>query len=153
MKVRVSVDVFSGRPNPVVVLRDAEARELLDRLRPAGRRGGPQSTLPPPPHESTLGYRGLVVEQEDETVRGLPRSFRVLHGELVDAGVRGGARLADEGFEEYFAGPDGPLRAVARPRAASARGGRDCPLARRAGRRAAAQEAPKPPAATASARR
>jgi hypothetical protein len=37
MGLRISVDVFSGRPNPTVELDDREAAQLLERLAPVRR--------------------------------------------------------------------------------------------------------------------
>jgi hypothetical protein len=47
MAVRIEIDIFSGRPNPVIELKGKEAREALERLQPVrrlerGERGLPQ---------------------------------------------------------------------------------------------------------------
>jgi hypothetical protein len=76
-KLRVEIDIFSGRPNPVIELTEKESREALaqmSRLRPL-EKGEP--ALPPGP---TLGYRGLIVEQIGRPAAALPRAFRLADG-------------------------------------------------------------------------
>lgn len=58
--LRVTVDIFSGRPNPILTLSGKSARSALALLKASGRRE--LKALPP----STLGYRGLIVEQPDK---------------------------------------------------------------------------------------
>ncbi len=106
MKLRITIDVFSGRPNPVVTLEGPEAEQALKRLRPA-RKLKPGELRPLP--ESTLGYRGLVVEL-DEAFRGLPRTFRLANGDLI--GPRLQHRPVDEAFEDFVCGSTGPLRRI-----------------------------------------
>jgi hypothetical protein len=106
MALRITVDVFSGRPNPVVVLEGTEAEEALERLRPA-RKLDPEAPGHPP--EFILGYRGLVVEQTDkQRVRGLPRLFRVANGDLF--GPRLAARAADPDFETSLLAARGAIQ-------------------------------------------
>lgn len=105
MALQITIDVFSGRPNPVVVLDGREADEALARLQPARRlRAGE----PGPPPASMLGYRGLVVEQIDGLAGRLPRMFRVANGDLF--GPRLAHRATDESFEEFICGSTGPIR-------------------------------------------
>lgn len=81
-KLRIEIDIFSGRPNPVIELTGKESRDVLAqmaRLRPL-EKGEP--TLPPGP---TLGYRGLIVEQMGRPAARLPRAFRFADG-TVGAG-------------------------------------------------------------------
>jgi len=106
VKLRITIDVFSGRPNPVVTLEGPEAEQALKRLRPA-RKLKPGELRPLP--ESTLGYRGLVVEL-DEAFRGLPRTFRLANGDLI--GPRLQHRPVDEAFEDFVCGSTGPLRRI-----------------------------------------
>ena len=74
--LRVTIDIFSGRPNPSFELEGAEASEAIRRLKPAARLRKQDAGLPPEP---TLGYRGLVVEQIEEPDRSLPRTLRIAH--------------------------------------------------------------------------
>ena len=96
MEFRITVDIFSGRKNPVIEVKGKEATRLYERLRPA-RSLSARELLPLP--ESTLGYRGLIIESTG--ARGLPKSFRFAHGDLV--GPRLSHRAADEEFEQYIA--------------------------------------------------
>ena len=99
MKIRITIDIFSGRPNPVIELSGRQAREALDRLRPERRLEAGEPGLPPEP---TLGYRGLIIEQIGGTTKTLPRIFRVIHGDLF--GPRLAHRAADEEFENSVLG-------------------------------------------------
>lgn len=57
--LRITIDLFSGRPNPTLQIAGRQARTVLALLRAADRRG---SSLP---SEPTLGYRGLWVQRMD----------------------------------------------------------------------------------------
>jgi len=105
MTLRITIDIYSGRPNPVVDLRGRETRDVLERLRP-GRRLKRAEITPLPP--STLGYRGLTIEQVGPLTRGLPRSFRVANGDLFGPNLA--HRAADPDVEEFICGSTGPLR-------------------------------------------
>jgi hypothetical protein len=52
----ITIDIFSGRPNPVIHLTGNQARQARALLRAAGRRDAPRLPIPP------LGYRGLILE-------------------------------------------------------------------------------------------
>src|SRR5688572_12339896 len=73
MALRVTIDVFSGRPNPVVIITGREEKELLERLAAPKTRGGRKAPKLPP---ATLGYRGLLVEHVDEPGTKRARSKR-----------------------------------------------------------------------------
>lgn len=102
MSLRITIDIFSGRPNPVIELRGRDATAALERLRPEGRVTEREARAP----SSTLGYRGLVVEQAGERSRRLPRVFRVADGVLVGQGLA--HRASDPRFEEFVCGSTGP---------------------------------------------
>jgi hypothetical protein len=104
MALRITIDMFSGRPNPVIEVSDREAAAMLERLRPARDLEKGEAGLP----VSTLGYRGLVVEQVGPRARNLPKVFRVAHGDLFTENFA--KRAADENFEDYFFDARGPLR-------------------------------------------
>jgi hypothetical protein len=101
--LRIEVDVFSGRPNPVITLSGREASEALERLAPVERikRGG----LRPVP-DGMLGYRGLIIEQDID--RELPPRFMYLHGDLI--GPKLSHRASDPGFEQFVVGDRGLVR-------------------------------------------
>ena len=105
MAVRITVDVFSGRPNPVVTLDDSAAAEVLERVRPTGRLDRKETEAPP---QAVLGYRGVVIEQVGEPARGLPERFRVVDGKLF--GQRLAHRPADTSVEDFITSSAGPLR-------------------------------------------
>jgi hypothetical protein len=103
MPVRIIVDVFSGRENPIIELEGADAEEVLARLKPRSRHAGTANASTDLP---ILGYRGLIIEQTDERVSGLPKSFRYARG-VVE--VNGTVRPAeDEAAEEFIFGRNGP---------------------------------------------
>ena len=105
MPLRITIDIFSGRPNPVIELTKTESTKILERLRPSRKLEKAEPGLPPFP---TLGYRGLVIEQVGAPAKGLPRKFRLAHGDLFGAGLA--HRAADEEFEDFFCGTTGPIR-------------------------------------------
>ena len=108
MAVRLTLDVFSGRVNPQVVLTDEQERELLNRLRPRKERLSRKEQLPAP--LSILGYRGILIEQLNRPSRGLPKSFRVANGDLIGDDFRD--RATDENFEQLVSGSTGPFQAL-----------------------------------------
>lgn len=97
MSIRITVDVFSGRPNPSVELDDRESAEVLDRLMPVRRLGDTEPGLPPEP---TLGYRGLVVDQIADRRAELPDVIRVAGGDVFGRGLAHRAR--DDRAEDYL---------------------------------------------------
>lgn len=71
MGVAVELDLFSGRPNPRVVLSGEEAKELLRRLEAL-----PRAPLAEFPDRPGLGYRGI-------RLRGGSIAPAVIYGGLV----------------------------------------------------------------------
>jgi hypothetical protein len=98
MTLKITIDVFSGRANPVLEFSGNEARKALERLRRVRRLKKGEKGLPPEP---TLGYRGLVIEQTGEPAGGLPRVFDWPMGMF---GPRLAHRAADENFEDFICG-------------------------------------------------
>lgn len=96
MEFRITIDVFSGRKNPVIEVKGKEAARLYERLKPTTRLSG-RELLPVP--TSTLGYRGLIIESTG--ARALPKTFRLANGDLT--GPRLSHRSADEDFEDFIA--------------------------------------------------
>lgn len=96
--MRVTLDVFSGRPNPSWDLSEAEVRQLVDRG--AGRAFAAVTAGP-----GVLGFRGFIVEapSDDRADRaGLPAAFRVGTGSAADSlvGAEGFAARALSPKEE-----------------------------------------------------
>ncbi|HKO06788.1 MAG TPA: hypothetical protein VJ487_03665 [Alphaproteobacteria bacterium] len=85
MTVFVTLDIFSGRPNPRWALDSAAASSLSKRLVALVTESG--SPAEPP----GLGYRGLLVDSEDGPRIETP--IRIYRGTVY----RGVARLADPG--------------------------------------------------------
>jgi hypothetical protein len=103
MTLRITIDLFSGRRNPTIELKGREAKEALDRLKPAGQLTKADLARIPP---STLGYRGLIIEQVGAVMRAFPKSFRLIHGDLV--GPRLARRAEDGEYEQFLFGSKGP---------------------------------------------
>jgi len=101
MQFRITIDIFSGRKNPVLEIKGREAERIFEHLRPAQ----PVSRMLPVP-SSSLGYRGLIIEASG--ARGLPRVFRMAHGDLMGPKLR--HRAADTDFEEFLVRESGLLR-------------------------------------------
>ena len=98
MPVRITIDIFSGRPNPVVELTAKESQDVLERLKPTESLVQDEAEKAATP---ILGYRGLIVEQTGATPgKDMPTRFRVTNGNLVGGGLAN--RAADADFEEYF---------------------------------------------------
>lgn len=105
MGIRITIDIFSGRENPVIELTEREAQEAIERLQPVRRIERGEMGLP---SEPSLGYRGLIIEQTQEPVAGLPKVFRLAHGSMF--GPRLAHRATDEAFEDFICGSTGPIR-------------------------------------------
>jgi hypothetical protein len=103
MKLRITLDMFSGRPNPTVELEGDAAKDLLRRARPGRRLDEEEPDLP----ESLLGYRGVVIEQLEDADEELPRSFRVIDGSLRGRGLA--HRSEDDSLEDYLLRREGPF--------------------------------------------
>src|ERR1700752_299865 len=83
MSLRVTFDIFSGRPNPVVVFDGSDAQTLLQKLQASSKLAGTEAT---PPAESILGFRGLIVEQTGpSTSTSVPQRLRVVDGKAFAA--------------------------------------------------------------------
>jgi hypothetical protein len=102
MTLRITIDIFSGRPNPVIELDGSEAREALSRLQPVRELEKGEPVLPAEP---TLGYRGMILEQIGERSETLPEVFRLANGDLFGPGLAHKAQ--DENFEDFVYGSTG----------------------------------------------
>jgi hypothetical protein len=126
MTLRLTIDIFSGRPNPTVVVSGAEERDLLARIGPAKRTRAPSQGRAPKLPPSTLGYRGVIVEPL--SAPGGARPSRVRAGK--QSGLKGPIRIAagfsyagrgttptrDPFAEEFICGSTGPFRVLPFPR-------------------------------------
>jgi hypothetical protein len=109
MTVKLTMDIFSGQPNPTVELDGPESQEVLERLTPVRRLEEGEPDLPPEPR---LGYRGVVVELtgEEAATYDLPLHFRVAGADVFGRGLAHRARDAE--IEQFLVAPDGPFRRV-----------------------------------------
>jgi hypothetical protein len=105
MKLRITIDVFSGRPNPILYLEGHEAEDAAARLRPEHHLERTDAKLQTFP---TLGYRGLRVDFVQGKPRAFPKSFRVINGNLLAPGLW--RRVADPFFEDFVCSSMGPIR-------------------------------------------
>ncbi len=96
MRLRITIDIFSGRENPVIELDRRQSVRALDRLQPMKRLPRREQKLPP----GTLGYRGLLIEQVGRGTRRLPKHFRLINGKLLGPGLA--HRATDQAFEEFI---------------------------------------------------
>jgi hypothetical protein len=96
MSLRITFDVFSGRPNPSVMLTPAESSDLLARIGPVKPFAAKATAVPVEP--VSLGYRGLIVEQLAVPAGGLPQRFRVSAAAVN--GPAGALKTIDASIEE-----------------------------------------------------
>jgi hypothetical protein len=119
MPLRLTLDIFSGRPNPTVVVAGLEEQELLKRVQPS--RGARRSRRAPALPPSLLGYRGVIIERLPDLpgrTRGRARKttgrrefvppLRVAGGFLY--GTRGGQPTFDPFVDDFICGSTGPFR-------------------------------------------
>lgn len=96
MGLRVTFDIFSGRPNPSVTFEGKQATELAQRLEPAAKAGVTAVAAAARPR---LGYRGLVIEQVGSQRSRLATRSVVADGLLLADGAA--HRVADPGIEAH----------------------------------------------------
>jgi hypothetical protein len=104
-KIQITIDIFSGRQNPVIELRGDEARQILESLKPSRRLKKDEVGMPP---RSTLGYRGLIIRLKGNKPRDLPKIFQLMNGNLF--GPKLYHEATDVKFEDYFSSAKGPIR-------------------------------------------
>jgi hypothetical protein len=93
--MQVTLDVFSGRPNPSWVLSSEEEQELTKRLA-----GLPRTDRPPV--AEGLGYRGFLITNP-ERKSGVPAEVRVCNGfVMVRNGEEASNALDLNGLERWF---------------------------------------------------
>lgn len=98
MKVKVTIDIFSGRPNPTIELEGREAKKILDQVDLSSAfRKNTDKQLPEPVN---LGYRGIIIEQEDGVSDKIPQRIRI----TPDRAYAGdnSAATKDNNFEKYI---------------------------------------------------
>jgi hypothetical protein len=96
MKLQITLDIFSGRPNPTIEVSGAEAKKILEQvdLKSAFRKSS-DKTVPEP---SNLGYRGVLIKQLDKASEQLPQQFRMAHDRAYAGALS--ATANDNAFEK-----------------------------------------------------
>jgi len=104
-KLTVTVEIFSGRPNPTFDIKEAnqitELREALANL--------PESavTAQEASQFNRLGYRGIII-MNTGGIKGIPRYVQLLKGKVktISGTGRGNTRFFDDakGMERYYLG-------------------------------------------------
>lgn len=79
MATSITIDIYSGRPNPKLILSQEEEKELLQRFTAGGDKLTRQERAATTAF-SRLGYRGLLVERDEVSGRGLPPLCRIYQG-------------------------------------------------------------------------
>lgn len=83
MKLKITLDIFSGRPNPELIVSDAEAKKIFDAIRPSGKLKSLTAKSGHAP--SNLGYRGIIIEQIGRASKSLPARMQLTHDKLYSA--------------------------------------------------------------------
>jgi hypothetical protein len=97
MPVKLTLSIFSGRPDPFIMLDDATARSLFKKLSFGALRKQTEKTTPFP---SVLGYRGLIIEQQGKKLNAdMPEVLHYAH-DMVYAD--GKAAKAEAGLESFL---------------------------------------------------
>jgi hypothetical protein len=93
LRMRIEIDVYSGRPNPEFHLSEAQSKELARMLQglPAANREAP---------ESGLGYRGFVVSETGGS--GLPSRLRVFDGLVINEDAQPAKAFVDSNGAEAW---------------------------------------------------
>ncbi len=94
--LKVTILLYSGRPNPTYMLEDKDVIEKLKTLvgrAPAHEKYEKDTVIP-----SILGYNGVVVENKGMTVKELPAFLNIYKGNIEAQDVRK-KFLRDEGNE------------------------------------------------------
>lgn len=68
MKLKVTIDIFSGLENPSFVLADRDSKVLLNKVKLQSELRASEKIVRP----FHLGYRGIIVEQVEEPVKDFP---------------------------------------------------------------------------------
>lgn len=96
MKLKVTIDVFSGRPNPTAILEGKEAKAMLDKMSVSSSFKKTSAKQLPEPFN--LGYRGIIVEQLDKATKAVPATVRVTPERVYSASAMS-ASAKDNEFE------------------------------------------------------
>lgn len=95
MKLKLTIDIFSGRENPAIIISGAKAASLMKKINPSSRLSAKESIREP----FTLGYRGIIVEQLDKPVKGIPALMQIAEGIMF--GNKKSYRIDDSGIMNF----------------------------------------------------
>ena len=93
MKIKVTIDLFSGRSNPTLELEGQEAEQVLGQVQTSSAFSALTDEDTPEP--SSLGFRGILIEQTDEGTADLPTIFRVTPDRIYSSDSSAPARDTD----------------------------------------------------------
>lgn len=97
MPVKLVLNIFSGRPNPEMILDDKAARDLFKRLSFGALRKQTDKSAPFP---SVLGYRGLTIIQDTKKLSAeLPQELHYAHDSVY---ADGKIAKAEAGLESFL---------------------------------------------------
>jgi hypothetical protein len=100
MSVKVTIDIFSGRPNPELTLSAKEAKDLFKQIAPTGAmRKMTAANVPQAPEH--LGLRGIQINQLKSATTEFPESFFLSH-ETLFTGARAAAMKDTDTMERIF---------------------------------------------------
>ncbi len=81
MKIKLTIDMFSGRENPTLVLDGADAKKIIDQIQPKASFAA--MTAQDKQEPARLGYRGVKVEQLENISAALPSLIHVTPDRLT----------------------------------------------------------------------
>ena len=97
MPLKVTLNIFSGRPNPVLIVDEKDVKKLLDKINPSGKSRAISSKTTQ--HPGGLGYRGIIIEQTSNVTRSLPKKMHLTHEHMFAGGDI--TALNGEALEEF----------------------------------------------------
>lgn len=100
MKIRLTIDCFSGRENPTIELEDKDAEQVLEQIKVGRSLDAAHAT----PARHRLGYRGVIIEQLAGAGTRLPSRFLLSADRIFSDKTT--AHLDQPGLEEKLVTPD-----------------------------------------------
>lgn len=77
MPIKVTIDIFSGRPNPVLIVDDKDVKKVLDIISMNSKAKAVSKKTAQSP--TGLGYRGIIVEQLGKVSKSHPKKMNLTH--------------------------------------------------------------------------
>lgn len=94
MKLKITIDIFSGRENPVIELDGRESLKFLELIK------SEKQIKKAPPSPFSLGYRGLIVEQVSSPAREFPSFMQLADGIIYSP--KKVIKYSDAGAEDFI---------------------------------------------------